>query len=291
MTPTLTLNFGVRWDKPDFGTLPPENDVVFQQYGRHTSSVPSQAQISPRFGFNWDVTGDQVQPAPRRRRLVLGRGAVRVPLERLRQLGPERLLAAHVHRRRRRTRRRRRRCSCRRSTRRRSTTRRRRARRSRVRTASVVPGAAISGPAANAAINSIDPDFKYPKYLKATLGYDHRLPWGLIGTIEGLYTRSQDNAFYQNLALVGPQGVDPRPRALRHVHRDGRHAGRRRATARRSSTSRTRRATTRGTSPASSRRRSRTASRARRRTRTSRRATSCRSRAARPARTSATSAA
>jgi hypothetical protein len=60
VTPRLTVNYGVRWDKPDFQNLPPENDIVFQQYGRHTSSVPSQAQISPRFGFNWDVTGDQI---------------------------------------------------------------------------------------------------------------------------------------------------------------------------------------------------------------------------------------
>jgi len=58
-TPTLTLNFGVRWDKPDFQTVPPENPSVIEQYARNTSSVPSKAQWSPRFGFNWDVTGDQ----------------------------------------------------------------------------------------------------------------------------------------------------------------------------------------------------------------------------------------
>jgi hypothetical protein len=78
----------------------------------------------------------------------------------------------------------------------------------------VVPGAAVAGPASNAAINSIDPNFKYPKYLKATLGYDRRLPGNLIATVEGLYSRSQDNAFYQNLALVGPQGTDARGRTM-----------------------------------------------------------------------------
>ena len=60
-------------------------------------------------------------------------------------------------------------------------------------------------PRLGTAIATIDPDFKFPKYLKATLGFDRRLSNGLIGTIEGLYTRSQNNAFYQNLALAGPR--------------------------------------------------------------------------------------
>jgi len=56
--------------------------------------------------------------------------------------------------------------------------------------------------ALGAAVNTIDPAFKMPKYLKATLGYDHRFANGIISTIEGLYTKSQNNAFYQNLALM-----------------------------------------------------------------------------------------
>ena len=35
------------------------NPAVIEQYERNTASVPSRAQWSPRFGFNWDVTGDQ----------------------------------------------------------------------------------------------------------------------------------------------------------------------------------------------------------------------------------------
>jgi outer membrane receptor protein involved in Fe transport len=212
-TPTLTLNFGVRWDKPDFATLPPENEIVFTQYGRHTSSVPSQAQISPRFGFNWDVTGDQ------RNQLRGGVGSFSgsVPFVYLSNafgasglsgfsqltctgvtpnatatsslLVPTFNQAAIDNPP----------TSCAPFTR---------------TTGQVVPGAAISGPASGAAVNTIDPDFKYPKYLKATLGYDRRLPGNLIATIEGLYSRSQNNAFYQNLALVGPQGTDAHGRTM-----------------------------------------------------------------------------
>jgi hypothetical protein len=75
----------------------------------------------------------------------------------------------------------------------------------------VKPGATL---ALGAAVNTIDPEFRNPKYLKATLGYDRRLGGGVIATIEGLYSRSQDNAFYQNLALEGPQGTDSRGRVL-----------------------------------------------------------------------------
>jgi hypothetical protein len=37
---------------------------------------------------------------------------------------------------------------------------------------------------------------------------------GIVSTIEGLYTRSQNNAFYQNLALTGPQNTDRNGRVL-----------------------------------------------------------------------------
>jgi hypothetical protein len=214
LTPRLTLNVGVRWDKPDFRTLPPENDVVFQQYGRHTSSVPTQGQWSPRLGFNWDVTGDQ------RNQLRGGVGSFSgaVPFVYLSNAfgnsglsgftsitctgvpptatqttslmvpqfnqaaidNPPTACAPYT----------------------------------RPGTTTVVPGAAISGPASGAAVNTIDPEFRYPKYLKATLGYDRRLRGNLVATVEGLYTRSQDNAFYQNLALVGPQGTDSRGRVI-----------------------------------------------------------------------------
>ena len=202
VTPNLSVNVGVRMDKPDFQNLPPENDIVFQQYGRHTSSVPSQAQWSPRIGFNWDVTGDQ------RNQLRGGIGSFSggVPFVYLsnafgnsglsgfssitcNNTGANTTFAAPIF----------------------STANAADhptacdSKVGGVRT--VGTGAAITGPSSGSAVNTIDPDFKYPKYLKGTLGFDHRFANGLIGTIEGLYTRSQQNAFYQNLALTGPTGT------------------------------------------------------------------------------------
>jgi hypothetical protein len=200
VTPTLSIVGGVRWDKPNFKDTPPENASVFTEYGRHTSSVPTKAQFSPRLSFNWDVTGDQRNqlrggigqfsgPPPfvylsnafgnsglsGFASLTCNNGALtnastastNVPT-----FNQASIDAPPT--------------SCAPGTRPNGTT---------------VPGATI---AASSNIATIDPDFRFPKYTKITLGYDRRLPWDLVGTLEGLYTRSANNAFYQNLALAGP---------------------------------------------------------------------------------------
>ena len=67
-TQNLSLSFGVRLDKPVFFDAPPTNaaiqlpvttDSLTSGFGRNTADVPTgNVQISPRFGFNWNVTGD-----------------------------------------------------------------------------------------------------------------------------------------------------------------------------------------------------------------------------------------
>ena len=198
-TPRLTVTAGVRYDKPDFRNVPPENDIVFTEYGRHTSSVPTKGQISPRIGFNWDVTGDQVNQL----RGGIGSFAGGVPFVYLSNAFGNSGLSGFSS------------LTCNNSS-----------------TTTQVPlfssaaasnpptscdqviagvrtvggGASITGPSSGAGVATIDPDFRYPKYLKASLGFDRRLPYDIIATIEGLYSRSQDNVFYQNLALTGPTG-------------------------------------------------------------------------------------
>ncbi|MEP6618117.1 MAG: carboxypeptidase regulatory-like domain-containing protein [bacterium] len=213
VTPTLAVNVGIRFDKPVFNSTPPLNAEVLTDYNRETSNVPHNMQISPRFGFNWDVTGDQ------KNQLRGGVGSFTGPAPFVylsNAFGNSGLSGFSA-------------ISCSGTAVTNTTT-----------TAlgvpafnaanaaapplkcldgvrpngTVAPGAAISGPAASAAVNTIDPDFKNPKYLKATGGYDHRFSNGVISTVEGLYSRSQNNAFYQNLALAGPQGTDRNGRVL-----------------------------------------------------------------------------
>jgi Carboxypeptidase regulatory-like domain len=188
-TPTLSLNFGARFDKPVFGTTPPDNASVSAIYGRNTSSVPSETQFSPRFGFNWDVTGDQ------KNQLRGGAGSFTgpPPFVYLSNAYGNSGLSGFAA------------LTCSGST---SGTTSLAVPAFNAQTIATPPtacAAAAGKPGATlalgAAVNTIDPEFKMPKYFKATVGYDHRFLNGFIGTLEGLFTRSQNNAFYQNLAL------------------------------------------------------------------------------------------
>ena len=207
--PTFSVNYGVRYDKPVFGTTPPENASVLTDYKRSTSSVPHDAQFSPRFGFNWDVTGDQKNQL----RGGIGEFSGPPPFVYLSNAYGNSGLTGFAA------------LTCSGSTA--GTT---------SLAAPAFNAANIASPptscaaaagkagatlALGAAINTIDPAFKMPKYLKASGGFDHRFANGLIGTLEGLFTQSQNNAFYQNLALISPttggftpQGVDSHGRVI-----------------------------------------------------------------------------
>ena len=201
MTPRALLTFGVRYDKPVFDNVPPLNQEVLTDYKRATTSVPHLPQISPRFGFNWDVTGDQ------RNQLRGGIGQFSGPppyvylsnafgnsglsgfssltcngttitnTTTTSLLPPSFSAAAATNPP----------LSCLDGTRPNGT---------------VATGGSISGPSASAAVATIDPNFKMPMYMKATVGFDHKLNNGMVATVEGLWSSSVNNAFYQNLALT-----------------------------------------------------------------------------------------
>ena len=214
VTPALTFTFGVRMDKPKFDNVPPLNPEVLTDYGRSTSSVPSDAQYSPRFGFNWDVTGDQRNQV----RGGIGSFSGPTPFVYLSNAFGNSGLSGFSS------------ITCNGAaltntsttsqgvpvfTSANATTPPLKCLDGVRPDGTIAPGAAISGPSAAAGVATIDPDFKNPKYLKATGGFDHRFRNGIVGTIEGLYTRSQNNAFYRNLALpADPVGQDIRGRQL-----------------------------------------------------------------------------
>ena len=197
----LVLTAGLRIEKPQFEDTPPENPSVLQNFGRSTSAVPSKRTISPRFSFNWDMTGDQRNQL----RGGLGYFTGTPPFVYLSNafgnsglsgyaslncsgsttgalsLAPPRFNQANIDNPP---------TSCAPFT---------------PPTGPVRPGAST---AASSNIATIDPNFRFPQYQKISLGYDHRFEGGLVGSFEGLYTRSISNPFYTNLALVGPQGRD-----------------------------------------------------------------------------------
>ena len=64
-------------------------------------------------------------------------------------------------------------------------------------------------------LNTTDPNLKFPSTWRSSIGYDRRLPWNTIGTIEGLYTRQVQNFYYSNIGLVkDPIGHDLNGRAV-----------------------------------------------------------------------------
>ena len=59
-------------------------------------------------------------------------------------------------------------------------------------------------------------DFKLPQALKINVALDHKLPFGIIATVEGLYTKLLNQIYYQNLNLKAATrkvtaGPDDRP--------------------------------------------------------------------------------
>ncbi|MEB0263871.1 MULTISPECIES: TonB-dependent receptor [unclassified Mucilaginibacter] len=59
------------------------------------------------------------------------------------------------------------------------------------------------GAAANTSYNLAitDKDFKFPSNFRGNLAVDQKLPFGFIGTLEGIYSKDINAAYYQNVAL------------------------------------------------------------------------------------------
>lgn len=69
-------------------------------------------------------------------------------------------------------------------------------------------GAYIPANPATAAteINVTDKDFKLPRMFRSNLAIDQKLPWGLVGTIEGLYNKTMNTVKFMNINLAAPTG-------------------------------------------------------------------------------------
>jgi tetratricopeptide (TPR) repeat protein len=207
----LLISAGVRLEKPRFLDKPPENPSVLQNYGRSTSAVPSRSQVSPRVSFNWDITGDQTNQL----RGGIGYFTGTPPFVYLSNAFGNSGLSGYAS------------LTCGGTP----------ANQGNNATSTIPPAfnaANIATPptscapftpavgatrpgattAASSNIATIDPNFRFPQYQKISMGYDHRFPSGLVGSLEGLYTKALSNPFYSNLALAGPQGRDRNGRVL-----------------------------------------------------------------------------
>jgi carboxypeptidase family protein len=70
------------------------------------------------------------------------------------------------------------------------------------------PSACLSGlpSAGRPSVVFFDSNFKFPQALKVAIGADRQLGWGILGTIDFLYTKSINQFFLQDVNLAGQQG-------------------------------------------------------------------------------------
>ena len=76
--------------------------------------------------------------------------------------------------------------------------------------------APTGGAASSYELDVTDADFRFPQTWRTNVGFDQRLPWGMIGTMDFIYNRDLNAPVYINANLPAPQsaftGADTRPR-------------------------------------------------------------------------------
>jgi hypothetical protein len=201
---TLTLMGGLRVDVPRFGNTAYTNaaadaltfrdeDGASVRYS--TGSLPAAKPLfSPRFGFNWDPTGNRVTQVRGGTGVFTGRPAyvwisnqigntgVLTGFERLDGSPTNPLTSRPFHP-----------------------------------NPDHYKPTNVTGEAAERyELALTDPNFRFPQVWRTNIAVDQRLPFGLIGTGEFLYGRDVNGIYYINANLAEPNtqfaGADPRPR-------------------------------------------------------------------------------
>ena len=191
-SPRLSVTAGLRFDISSFLDDVPYNEPIFQAYGRRTDDIPERSvQFSPRLGFNWDVTGNQVNQLRGGVGLFVGTPPY-VWLENAYVNSGSSITFLN--------------CNT---------------------AGSSAPAPAFQrdptsitvcrngqGTAPIGDVNFLDKSLKFPQPLRASLAYDRRLPWNLIGTVEGLYSKTLSQLFFVGMNVAGPQGTSATGRTL-----------------------------------------------------------------------------
>lgn len=175
------LTVGLRADVPLFFDNPAANPLVPTAFSGFRTDKTSSGQIlvSPRMGFNWDLSGDRSVQLRGGAGLFTGR----VPFVWLsNQYTNSGMLYKTVN--------------------------------ITNGTGNFIPDpnnqAGISGTTVPTyEVNLLANNFKIPQTLRYNLGLDVKLPGGIIGTLEGIYSSTVNNVLYQNANLKAPIGTLP----------------------------------------------------------------------------------
>lgn len=192
LSPTFKLTAGIRFDLTTYPnvkevkTNPLVADLTFAEGAKmNTGKLPKPAvNWSPRVGFNWDVSGD------RSFQLRGGTGIFtgRVPFVWIvGQSGNSGMLQVTQN----------------------------------FNGQSNTPGPFSADPAAYrpatvppagtvvpSTVTAFSENFKNPQTWKTSLGFDRKLPWGLVGSVEAIYNRDIRTVYSKNVNLVNPQPLN-----------------------------------------------------------------------------------
>jgi hypothetical protein len=179
-SPRLTITAGLRFDVPFLRTTPPENPELLSAMGISTARTPGGNLLwSPRLGLNFDPSGRGATFLRGGIGLFAGRPAYTWLENAYSDAGVGLLYLA---------------CD-----------------------AENIPAFTLDESAQptqcaditlpTPVITVFDPDFRFPQNLKIALGTDARLPWGLLGTVDLLYTRGVNQFAVRDLNLLAPSGV------------------------------------------------------------------------------------
>ncbi len=181
VTDRLTLQMGLRFDKPDAGSKPRFNQAFFDAYGFANNNVVDEGTIQPRIGFNYNMS-DERDMQLRGGIGVFTGGTPNVWLSNsFTNTGGDLTFFSSNG----------------------------------VDDDGVIVSLdpnnqPILDGSSRQNVDVLDPDFKIPTVLKSNIAVDAELPWfGLVGSVELEYIKAQDAIHYQHLNLGDPTGTLP----------------------------------------------------------------------------------
>ncbi len=180
----FNIILGLRMDIPKFPDTPQRNIETEELFGYRTDVMPDGNTLwSPRFGFNWDITGEGKMQLRGGVGVFSGRSPYVWISNNYARTGLEQVsISAYgdipfepdpYNQ------------------------------------PTEIPGARTS----TQEVNLIDPDFEFPQVTRFNLAYDQKLPWWeMVASIEAVYADSKSEILYKNLNLVQVDTVwDGRP--------------------------------------------------------------------------------